>query len=170
VGVAEGVERVAGERFERDCRTVAKLLPLRAMKAFEASATIQATPERIWEILADTPGYPDWDSGVVRIEGTLRPGEKIKVFSELNPGRGFPIKVTEITPPRSMTWKGGMPLGLFKGVRRYTLTPADGGATRFNMREEFTGPLLPLIWRTIPDMQPSFEQFASGLKARAERP
>jgi hypothetical protein len=55
--------------------------------------------------------------------------------------------VTEFTPPRSMTWTGGIPLGLFKGVRRSTLTP-ENGATRFKMREEFTGPLLPLIWRT----------------------
>jgi hypothetical protein len=37
------------------------------------------------------------------------------------------------------------------------------------MREEYTGPTLPLIWRSMPDLQPSFEQFASGLKARAER-
>ncbi len=35
------------------------------------------------------------------------------------------------------------------------------------MREEYTGPLLPLIWRSMPDLGPSFEQFASGLKARA---
>ena len=38
-----------------------------------------------------------------------------------------------------MTWSGGMPLGLFKGVRTFTLEPADGGATRFSMREEYTG-------------------------------
>jgi hypothetical protein len=67
-----------------------------------------------------------------------------------------------------MAWTGGMPLGLMKGVRTFTLTPADG-ATRFTMREEFSGPMLPLIWRSMPDMQPSFEKFAAGLKARAER-
>jgi hypothetical protein len=37
------------------------------------------------------------------------------------------------------------------------------------MREEFSGPMLPLIWRSMPDMQPSFEKFATGLKARAEQ-
>ena len=36
------------------------------------------------------------------------------------------------------------------------------------MREEYSGPLLPLIWRSMPDLQPSFDQFAAGLKARAE--
>jgi hypothetical protein len=66
-----------------------------------------------------------------------------------------------------MEWSGGMPLGLFKGVRTFTLSAEDGG-TRFTMREEYTGPLLPLIWRSMPDLGPSFEQFARGLKAKAE--
>ena len=76
--------------------------------------------------------------------------------------------MTEFAPSERMVWTGGMPLGLFKGVRTFTLTPADG-ATRFTMREEFSGPMLPLIWRSMPDFGPSFEQFARGLKARAER-
>jgi hypothetical protein len=138
------------------------------MKSYDATATIQASPERIWEILTDSGGYPSWDSGVQGIDGTIAPGNKITVRSEANPGRAFPVKVTEFDPGRSMTWSGGMPLGLFNGVRTYRLSPAGDGATRFDMREEYTGPLLPLIWRTMPDLGPSFQQFAAGLKARAE--
>lgn len=41
--------------------------------------------------------------------------------------------------------------------------------TRFKMREEYTGPVLPTIWRSIPDLGPSFTQFANGLKQQAER-
>ena len=44
-----------------------------------------------------------------------------------------------------MVFSGGMPLGLFRGVRTYTLD-ADGTATRFHMREEYAGPLLNMIW------------------------
>ena len=137
------------------------------MKHYDAAATIAAPPERVWEILTDAPAYAQWDSGVQQVEGTIAPGEKIKVVSEANPGRAFPVKVTGFEPGRSMVWSGGMPLGLFKGVRTFTLTPEDGG-TRFTMREEYTGPLLPLIWRSMPDLGPSFEQFAGGLKAKAE--
>jgi hypothetical protein len=36
------------------------------------------------------------------------------------------------------------------------------------MRGEFTGPMPPLIWRSIPDMGPAFEVFAQSLKRRAE--
>jgi hypothetical protein len=90
------------------------------------------------------------------------------VTSEANPGRAFPVNVTEFAPPRRMTWTGGMPLGLFRGVRTFRLEPQGADATVFTMREEYTGPLLPLIWRTMPDLQPSFTRFAEGLKARAQ--
>jgi hypothetical protein len=90
------------------------------------------------------------------------------VISKVNPGRAFPVKVTEFTPGQRMTWSGGLPLGLFKGVRTFVLSPRGDGATTLNVREEYTGALLPMIWRTIPDLGPSFEQFVTGLKRRAE--
>jgi len=138
------------------------------MRHYESAALIDARPEAIWAVLTDADGYADWDSGVVRVEGRIAPQEKIKLVPEVNPKRAFPLEVTEFSPAERMTWTGGMPLGLLKGVRTFTLTPEAGG-TRFTMREEFTGPMLPLIWRSMPDFGPSFEQFASGLKARAER-
>ena len=138
------------------------------MKLYEVSSSIQATPEAIWAILVDVANYANWDSGVERVEGRVALGGTLKLFSSVNPGRAFPLKVTELEPGRLMRWGGGMPLGLFKGVRTYTLAPDAGGATKFTMREEFSGLMLPLIWRSMPDLQSSFEQFASGLKAKAE--
>jgi hypothetical protein len=138
------------------------------VKAYDATADITATPDAIWAILTDAPNLSNWDSGVERVEGKIAPGETIKVFVKVNPGRAFPVKVTEFVAGQKMVWSGGMPLGLFKGVRTYTLSPQGNGVTRFTMREEYTGPLLPMIWRSIPDLGPSFQQFASGLKSRAE--
>jgi hypothetical protein len=138
------------------------------MKSYEATAHIEAGPDAVWRILTDAAGYTSWDSGVVRVEGTLAPGAKITVVSQANPGRAFPVKVSEFEPGRRMVWAGGMPLGLFRGVRTFTLSPEGDDATRFVMREEYTGPMLPLIWRSMPDLGPSFQQFASGLKRHAE--
>jgi hypothetical protein len=145
------------------------LLPKeRDVKSYEASASIAAGPETIWRILTDASGYAEWDSGV-RVDGRIAHGERIRVVSEANPGRTFPVNVAEFTPGRRMVWSGGMPLGLFRGVRTFTLSPESNGTTRFHVREEYTGPMLPLIWRSMPDLGPSFTQFASGLKQRAER-
>ena len=135
---------------------------------FSATTTIEASPETIWAILIDAPGYPQWDPGVERIEGRIALGEKIKAFTKLTPGRAFPAKVTEFVPGQKMTWAGGMPLGLFKGVRTFTLTPQENGTIYFTLREVFSGPLLPLIGRTIPDLTTTFQEFAEGLKKHAE--
>jgi hypothetical protein len=138
------------------------------VKYFESASQIAAAPDLVWSILVDGAGFTMWDSGVERFEGSIAPGAKLKVTSSAQPGRAFPVKVTDFQPERSMTWTGGMPLGLFKGERTYRITPVDGG-TAFAVREEYTGLMLPLIWRSIPDLQPSFDRFARGLKAEAER-
>ena len=46
------------------------------MKAYDATSVIQAAPATIWAILTDAPGYPKWDSGVLRVDGygVVRPG------------------------------------------------------------------------------------------------
>ncbi|MDQ5822948.1 MAG: SRPBCC domain-containing protein [Chloroflexota bacterium] len=138
------------------------------MKAYSATGTIQATPETIWSILTDAAAYPQWEPGVDRIEGRIAQGETVTAYTKQNPKRAFPAKVTEFVPGRKMVWSGGMPLGLFKGVRTFTLTPQGNGSVEFTIREVFSGPLLGLIGRSIPDMTSSFEQFVAGLKRRAE--
>lgn len=138
------------------------------MREYSATTVIDASPQTIWSILTDAPNYPEWDPGVERIEGRIAPGEKITAYTKLSPGRGFPATVSEFDPHRRMTWRSGMPLGLFKGVRTFTLQPDDNGTVKFTLREVFSGPLLPLIGRTIPDMTENFKQFVEGLKRRAE--
>src|SRR3982074_1516657 len=138
------------------------------MKSYDATADIEATPDAIWAILTDAPNLSNWDSGVERVEGKIAPGETIKVLVKVNPGRAFPVKVTEFKPNERMVWSGGMPLGLFKGVRTYTLTPTGNGETSFKMREEYSGPMLGMIWKSIPDLGPAFQEFAQSLKRRAE--
>ena len=138
------------------------------MKFYEASSVINAKPAEIWPVLVDGAGYADWDSGVDRVEGTIAPGQKLKVHVQANPGRAFPVRVADFIPNERMRWTGGMPFGLFRGNRTYRLTPQGDGTTVFTMREEYTGPLLGLIWKSIPDLGPSFQQFADGLKKRVE--
>jgi len=139
------------------------------VKYFEASSDIKAKPERVWQVLTDGERYPQWDSGIERFEGRIAPGATVKLLVKVNPGRAFPLKVTELSSNRRMVFSGGMPLGLFRGVRTYTLEPDAAGGTSFRMREEYTGPLLGMMWKSIPDLGPSFQQFANGLKDEAEK-
>jgi uncharacterized protein YndB with AHSA1/START domain len=138
------------------------------MLSFEASSTISATPDKVWAVLVQGADWPNWDSGVASVDGTIAPRHKIKIQSKVAPGRTFPVRVTGFDAPGSLVFTGGMPFGLFKGVRTYTLTASKSGGTLFTMREEYTGPIAASIGKSIPDLNPSFQQFASGLKARAE--
>jgi uncharacterized protein YndB with AHSA1/START domain len=137
------------------------------MRAFEASSFIATTPEQVWPVLTDATAWPDWDSGVSKVDGRLALGEKLSITVTANPGRAFPVKVVQLSPPDRMVFRGGIPLGLFTGQRTYTLVP-EGTGTRFTMREEYTGPLARMIFKSIPDLGPSFRQFADGLKQQAE--
>lgn len=137
------------------------------MEHYETATTVAAPPGRVWEVLT-AGSYQDWDSGVAKLDGRVADGEKIKVWSEVSPDRAFPGKVSLDEASRTMTWTGGMPIpGIFRGVRTFRVGPHGDGST-FHMREEFSGLLLGPIFRSMPDLQPSFDQFAAGLKARAE--
>jgi hypothetical protein len=137
---------------------------------FHAARRIAAAPDRVWALLVDLPSWPAWNPTIVSIEGTATPGGTVRLVSTVNQQRTFALRVTELVAPQRMVWASGMPLGLFRGVRTYTLAPGAGGeATDFAMTEAYTGPLAGLIGRSIPDLGPSFEAFADALQAAAER-
>jgi len=143
---------------------------LALMLEYETKIDIDAPAAIVWEVLSDLASWPQWDPFCERIEAKqpLALGAKLKVFSTLSPGRGFSLRVTTYEPGHRMVWTGGMPLGLFRGQRTYLLA-AHGERTHFEMCEVFSGPMLKLIAKSIPDMTEAFDAFAAGLKARAEQ-
>lgn len=138
------------------------------VKAWNATTTIAAAPDRIWAILTDAARYPEWDPYAERIEGQIAPGAKLVIYTKVAPGRAFPVTVKEFVSGQRMMWTSGMPFGLFKGERSFTLTHQADGQVAFTLREEFSGALLGLIAPSLPDMTEPFQQFVKGLKARAE--
>ena len=137
------------------------------MTTYSVRETIDAEPSVVWALLTDAAAYPEWNSTIVSLDGVIELGNRISLVSTVNPKRAFKLTVTEMNAPERMVWSDGMPLGLFKGVRTYTLTP-DGDGTVFEMVEEFSGLLEPLISKGIPDMSESFREFAASLKRAAE--
>lgn len=138
-------------------------------KSFEVMETIDAPAEVVWQVLTDADRYEEWNEAVLSIEGPIREGERLRLVSSANPKRAFRPRVVAMDAPHRMVWADGMPLGLFRGKRVFTLGDAGPGRTTFHMREEFSGPLAGLIGKSIPDLQPSFALFAAGLRGAAER-
>ncbi len=138
------------------------------MKKYNASITINAAPEVIWKLITDASGYPNWDLTMDHIDGKIAPGETVKFFTKLSPN-AFPVKVTGFEPNKKLVLTGGMPFGLFKSERTHTLTPAKDGQTLFSTEEIFSGLLLPVFGKNIPDLTENFQGFVAALERQAEK-
>jgi len=128
---------------------------------------VHAPGMTVWKLLVDAERFPRWNSTVTRIEGHIRDGERLRLHV---PGtaRTFTPRVRMLKRNECMTWTGGF-APLFLGVRTFMLTPRVDGTTGFVMRERFSGLMLPLVRRSLPDFGPVFATFARDLKREAER-
>ncbi len=107
-----------------------------------------------------------WNSTLTSIEGDIAPSGTVRMRVPEAPGRTFTVKVTQFVPNQEMVWREGNPV-MFLGVRTYSLTPQpDGVATRFQMTETFSGIMLPMITKRLPDFGPIFERYAADLRPR----
>lgn len=134
---------------------------------YTVGSNINAPASRIWALLTDAKGFPRWNSTVQNIEGAIAPGQTIKLFVKVAPGRAFKLTVSEFVPDQRMVWSDGN--FIFRGVRTYTLTPQADGSTDFTMSEVFSGAMLPLIAGSLPNFGPEFEKYAADLKRAAEQ-
>lgn len=132
----------------------------------EAEALINARSATVWDVITDAGNLPVWNSGVTEIEGEIRNGSVIRIRTASGGKKVFRLRVQQL-PGEVMTWKGGMPLGLFTGLRTFRLTP-QGSMTHLNVREEFTGPFVTTMWKRMPDLQPELDAYVKATKARAE--
>jgi hypothetical protein len=128
---------------------------------------IRAAPDRIWSLLTDARRFTAWNTTVTSLEGEITLGSRLALRVKLDPKRTFRPKVTRLEPAKAMEWSDGF-APMFRGVRTFTLTPRADGATEFEMQEAFSGAMLPLIRKSLPDFGPAFETFASDLKRAAE--
>ena len=128
---------------------------------------VHARAASVWALLTDAPGFPRWNSTVTRIEGEIREGGRLRVHV---PGTSqvFTPRVSDLVPNEHMTWTGGIS-PLFKGVRTFELRSRPDGATQFTMAERFSGLMIPLVGRAMPDFRPIFARYAEDLRREAER-
>lgn len=144
------------------------------MRELVTTISIDAAPERVWEVLTDFERYSEWNP-FMRIIGRATEGARIAV--ELRPpeGRGaaFRPTVTAAEYGREFRWVGhlGVP-GLFDGEHRFVLEPdADGGRTTLTHAETFRGVLSGLLFGTVGEnAEAGFRRMNEALKARAESP
>ena len=142
------------------------------MRTIEHAVEIDASPERVWEVLTDFEAYDEWNPFLTHVDGRPEEGARLKVTFQPPGGRRVRMRPTlkAVTPLRELRWLGraGIP-GLFDGEHRFAIDILGGGRTRLVQSEVFHGLLVPLFKTTIARAALGFAAMNEAMKARAER-
>jgi hypothetical protein len=141
------------------------------MRELQSSIEIDATPERVWDVLTDFDSYPDWNPFIRSISGTPATNQKLEVVIEPPEGRTMTFKPTVLVaePARELRWLGRLVLpGVFDGEHILQIEPLENGRARFVQSERFTGLLVPLFGGTLEKTRRGFEAMNEALRGRAE--
>ena len=143
------------------------------MREFKTEIDIDAPPEDVWVVLADTRAYGEWNPLVHRLDGKLKTGEKIAIDLYLGGEKAmrFTPVLKNVEPGRELRWLGRLFVpGLFDGEHYFRLEPKAGG-TRLVHGERFSGILVPLLLAIVgKKTERGFRALNTALKQRAETP
>jgi hypothetical protein len=136
---------------------------------------IDATPERVWDVLTDVSAYPEWNSFITGAEGSFVVGNRIAfTLPPLNVvlRRTLRCTVLEVVPQQRLRFRLRLsrpPLpGLFEADHVLAITPRDGGV-RVWEDAKFRGALVPFLSRYFNrENSPAFAATNEAFKARAE--
>lgn len=130
---------------------------------------IAAPAEQVWEVLADTEAYPEWNPFIISSTGNLEEGGQLtNEISNDGSTRTFKPRVLVVNEAKELRWIGrfGAP-GIVDGEHYFILEDAGDGRTRLIQGETFTGVLVPFAGRAL-DVADEFNAMNTALKARVE--
>lgn len=140
------------------------------MKNLQTEIIINATPEKVWNILMDFDKYPQWNPFVKEITGSQQVGGQLKVT--LKNGKGTSVFTPTVVSNQTVQifeWLGSVPLGLFKGQHRFAIEKISETQVKFIHSEQFSGLLAGLIMSQIGETtRNGFIAMNKALKERAE--
>mgnify|MGYP003382153307 CR=1 FL=1 len=142
------------------------------MKELCTEVEIQASPEKVWQILTDLDKWPEWNPFIHHAIGKVQVGEAVDItFRSASKEMTLHCTVIKAEPNRELRWKYHVMLpGLFNGEHSFTIEPMETDKVRFIDRETFNGLLVPLQAKDIDtNSRHGFEEMDKALKARAEQ-
>jgi hypothetical protein len=143
------------------------------VKRLYAQTEINASAERVWQVLTEVSAYTEWNPFMTQVTGEARVGARLEARLEPPAGKAriVRLKVVKADPPRELRWVGRFPMshlpGLFQGERMIRIEPLAANRVRVTNRTTFKGLLVPFVgW--LDACQPGFDDMNRALKARAE--
>jgi len=141
------------------------------MRSISATVDITATPEQVWDVLADLAAYPEWNPFIRSASGRLAEGAKLTLRMVPPEGRAMTFRPTVLAarPGQLLRWIGRLIVpGIFDGTHQFALEDL-GGRTRMTQSETFRGLLVPFTGKTLARTEEGFRALNQALKERAER-
>ncbi len=99
------------------------------MLVLRTETDIAGSLERVWDVLTDFDGYPQWNPFIRRIDGVLAPRARLSVRIHPPAGRAITFRpvVLRVEPDRHLSWRGRTLIpGLFDGEHVFEIAPAPG--------------------------------------------
>lgn len=135
---------------------------------------IDASADRVWQVLADREEYPGWNPFIVRSTGDLVVGKTITNVLKDGDGKEttFTPELLEADPGKELRWIGKVWIGgIFDGEHSFTIEDAGQGRVRFVQEEKFRGVAVPFMKGWLESkIQPQFEAMNRALATRAQDP
>jgi hypothetical protein len=142
------------------------------MKELRTEIEIQATPDKVWQVLTNLNQYPEWNPFIHHAIGTAKLGEKVDItFKSGSKDMTLHCIVIKVEPNRELCWKYHVILpGLWSGEHSFTIEPIGTNQVRFIDKEIFTGLLIPFQAKDIDtNSRRDFSEMDKALKAKAEQ-
>lgn len=139
-------------------------------KELETWIDIDASAERIWQVLANVRDWQSWNTFIPTVEGDLVEGRSIRI-KVVPPGLDpmvFKPKVYAVRPFREIRWGGRFLWFMYWGDHTFLLEPHPAGGTRFRQIERFRGPLTLLLGKMLNPTERGYRQMNAELKRRVE--
>lgn len=118
------------------------------MKEVRTEITLEAPPERIWELLTDFPLYPQWNPLFERAVGDIAVGRPLELSVRLPGMEPFALtpRLTSLEPHSALAWEGRLWCGaVLRWKYGYRLEPLGPTRVSFIQSSSFSGLLAPLF-------------------------
>ena len=142
------------------------------MKELRTEIEIQASPEKVWQILMDFEKWPEWNPFIHTVVGKPETGENVDItFRTASKEMTLHCTIVKAEPNRELCWKYHVIMaGLFRGEHSFVIEPMGPNRVRFVDREIFNGLLVSLQAKDIDThSRRGFEEMDRALKIRAEQ-
>jgi hypothetical protein len=141
-------------------------------KEIKTQIQINASPEKVWQVLTDFENQGKWNPFIRSITGSVNKGNKIKVVLGPQGSKPMTFKPTVLAfdQNREFRWLGNLLFpGIFDGEHIFQLLENEDGSTTFIHGEKFKGILVGLMAKKLDtEIKTGFEGMNQALKGQVE--